>query len=424
MHRKFDKTTTHERRDAITYAAIRRWDNEDPLRYRREDFDLPGGIIYLDGNSLGPLPKATRARVDEVLTKEWGQGLIRSWNTHNWIDAPLRVGDKIAKLIGARSGEVVVADSTSVNLFKLMGAALAARPDRCVVLSEPGNFPTDLYMAEGVIGTRNCAAQLRLEPADRIIDSIDSNTAVVVLTHVHYKTAAIHDMRAITAKAHEHGALVIWDLSHSAGAIDVDLNGCNVDMAVGCGYKYLNGGPGAPAYLFVAERHQAELASPLKGWMGHLRPFEFEDRYAPAHGIRRFLCGTPSILGLLSLEVGVDLMLRCRMHEVVQKSRWLSELFVDLVADICPSLQLVSPANVLDRGSHVSFAHPDGYSIMQALIERGVIGDFRAPNLLRFGFTPLYLRYQDVWDAAYTLADVVNSGCWADPRYSVRAAVT
>jgi kynureninase len=424
MHRKFDKTTTHERRDAITYAAIRRWDNEDALRYRREDFDLPGGIIYLDGNSLGPLPKATRARVDEVLTKEWGQGLIRSWNTHNWIDAPLRVGDKIAKLIGARSGEVVVADSTSVNLFKLMGAALAARPDRCVVLSEPGNFPTDLYMAEGVIGTRNCAAQLRLEPADRIIDSIDSNTAVVVLTHVHYKTAAIHDMRAITAKAHEHGALVIWDLSHSAGAIDVDLNGCNVDMAVGCGYKYLNGGPGAPAYLFVAERHQAELASPLKGWMGHLRPFEFEDRYAPAHGIRRFLCGTPSILGLLSLEVGVDLMLRCRMQDVVQKSRWLSELFVDLLADICPSLQLVSPASVLDRGSHVSFAHPDGYSIMQALIERGVIGDFRAPNLLRFGFTPLYLRYQDVWDAAYTLADVVHSGCWADPRYSVRAAVT
>lgn len=424
MHRKFDKTTTHERRDAITYAAIRRWDNEDPLRYRREEFDLPGGIIYLDGNSLGPLPKATRARVDEVLTKEWGQGLIRSWNTHNWIDAPLRVGDKIAKLIGARSGEVVVADSTSVNLFKLIGAALAARPDRCVVLSEPGNFPTDLYMAEGVIGTRNCAAQLRLEPADRIIDSIDSNTAVVVLTHVHYKTAAIHDMRAITAKAHEHGALVIWDLSHSAGAIDVDLNGCNVDMAVGCGYKYLNGGPGAPAYLFVAERHQAKLASPLKGWMGHLRPFEFEDRYAPAHGIRRFLCGTPSILGLLSLEVGVDLMLRCRMQDVVQKSRWLSELFVDLLADICPSLQLVSPANVLDRGSHVSVAHPDGYSIMQALIERGVIGDFRAPNLLRFGFTPLYLRYQDVWDAAYTLADVVHSGCWADPRFSVRAAVT
>jgi kynureninase len=424
MHRKFDKTTAHERRDVITYAAIRRWDNEDPLRYRREEFDLPGGIIYLDGNSLGPLPKATRSRVDEVLTKEWGQGLIRSWNTHNWIDAPLRVGDKIARLIGARSGEVVVADSTSVNLFKLIGAALAARPDRCVVLSEPGNFPTDLYMAEGVIGTRNCAAQLRLEPADRIIDSIDSNTAVVVLTHVHYKTAATHDMRAITAKAHEHGALVIWDLSHSAGAMDVDLNGCNVDMAVGCGYKYLNGGPGAPAYLFVAERHQADLSSPLRGWMGHLRPFEFEDRYAPAQGIRRFLCGTPSILGLLSLEVGVDLMLRCRMQDVVQKSRWLSELFVDLLADICPSLQLVSPANVLDRGSHVSFAHPDGYSIMQALIERGVIGDFRAPNLLRFGFTPLYLRYQDVWDAAYTLADVVHSGCWADPRYSVRAAVT
>lgn len=424
MHRKFDKTTTMERRDAITYAAIRRWDSEDPLRHRREEFDLPGGVIYLDGNSLGPLPKATRARIDEVVTKEWGQGLIRSWNDHDWIDAPLRVGNKIAKLIGARSGEVVVADSTSVNLFKLIGAALAARPDRCVVLSEPGNFPTDLYIAEGVIGTRNCAAQLRLEPAARIIDSIDSNTAVVVLTHVHYKTAVIHDMRAITAKAHEHGALVIWDLSHSVGAFEVDLNGCDADMAVGCGYKYLNGGPGAPAFLFVAQRHHAQLSSPLRGWMGHLRPFEFEDSYAPAEGIRRFLCGTPSILGVLSLEIGVDLILRSRMQDIVQKSRWLSELFVDLVADICPSLQLVSPTSVQDRGSHVSFSHPEGYSIMSALIERGVIGDFRAPDLLRFGFTPLYLRYQDVWDAAYTLADVVHSGCWADPRYSVRAAVT
>jgi kynureninase len=424
MHRKFDKNTTIERRDAITYPAIRRWDAEDPLRHRREEFELPGGIIYLDGNSLGPLPKAARSRLDEVVSKEWGQGLIRSWNDHEWIDAPLRVGNKIAKLIGARSGEVVVADSTSVNLFKLIGAALAARSTRTVVLSEPGNFPTDLYMIEGTIGSRDCAAQLRLEPADRIIDSIDANTAVVVLTHVHYKTAAIHDMRAITAKAHEQGALVIWDLSHSVGALEVDLNGCDVDMAVGCGYKYLNGGPGAPAFLFVAQRHQAQLASPLRGWMGHLRPFEFEDSYVPAEGIRRFLCGTPSILGLLSLEVGVDLMLRSRTQDIVQKSRWLSELFVDLVADICPALQLVSPANVRDRGSHVSFSHPEGYSIMQALIERGVIGDFRAPDLLRFGFAPLYLRYQDIWDAAYTLADVVHSGCWADPRYSVRAAVT
>jgi kynureninase len=217
---------------------------------------------------------------------------------------------------------------------------------------------------------------------------------------------------------------VIWDLSHSVGAIEVDLNGCEADMAVGCGYKYLNGGPGAPAFLFVAQRLQAELASPLPGWMGHHRPFEFIDEYQPAEGIRRFLCGTPPILGVLSLEVGVDLMLRSRMQDIVQKSRWLSELFVDLIADICPSLRLVSPANVLERGSHVSFAHPEGYAIMQALIERGVIGDFRAPDLLRFGFTPLYLRYQDVWDAAYTVADVVHSGCWADPRYAVRAAVT
>lgn len=424
MHRKFDRNTAFERRDAITYPAIRRWDQEDPLRHRREDFELPGGIIYMDGNSLGPLPRATRARIDEVVTKEWGHSLIRSWNDHHWIDAPLRVGDKIARLIGARGGEVVVADSTSVNLYKLLGAALAARPDRRVVLSEPGNFPTDLYMAEGAIGTRQGAVELRLEPAERIIDAIDANTAVVMLTHVHYKTAAIHDMRAITARAHEHGALVIWDLSHSVGAIEVDLNGCEADMAVGCGYKYLNGGPGAPAFLFVAERLQGELTSPLRGWMGHNRPFDFVDHYEPAQGIRRFLCGTPPILGVLSLEVGVDLMLRSRIQDIVQKSRWLSELFVDLIADICPSLRLVSPAKSSERGSHVSFAHPDGYAIMQALIERGVIGDFRAPDLLRFGFTPLYLRYQDVWDAAYTLADVIDSGSYADPRYSVRAAVT
>jgi kynureninase len=424
MHRKFDRTTEFERRDAITYAAIRRWDQEDPLRHRREEFELPGGIIYMDGNSLGPLPRATRARIEEVVGKEWGQGLIRSWNQYNWIDAPLRVGDKIAKLIGARSGEVVVADSTSVNLFKLLCAALAARPDRSVILSEPGNFPTDLYMAEGAIGTRKAPLELKLMPADRIIDAIDSNTAVVMLTHVHYKTAAIHDMRAITARAHEHGALVIWDLSHSVGAIEVDLNGCEADMAVGCGYKYLNGGPGAPAFLFVAERLQAQLTSPLRGWMGHQRPFDFIDQYEPAQGIRRFLCGTPPILGVLSLEVGVDIMLRSRMQDIVQKSRWLSELFVDLLADICPELRLVSPADSSARGSHVSFAHHDGYAIMQALIERGVIGDFRAPDLLRFGLTPLYLRYQDVWDAAYTVADVVHSGCYADPRYSVRAAVT
>lgn len=410
----------------LTLETLQRWDLEDPLRPFRDQFDLPQDTVYLDGNSLGALPKAARLRIADVVSEEWGRGLIRSWNVCKWIEAPQRVGDKIAKLVGAAAGEVIVADSTSVNLFKLIGAALAARPDRSTVLSEPGNFPTDLYMIEGAIRSAGRAAKLRLEPAERILQSIDSDTALVLLTHVHYKTAAMHDMRAITERAHAVGALVLWDLSHSAGAVEVDLNGCNADMAVGCGYKYLNGGPGAPAFLFLARRHQAEAISPLTGWMGHAQPFEFEDSYAPAAGMRRFLCGTPTILGLLSLEASVDLLLQSNRLDVVGKSRRLSTLFIDLVAQLCPDsgLHLVSPRDAACRGSHVSFAHRDGYAIMQALIERGVIGDFRAPDVLRFGFTPLYTRYVDMWQAVSALADVLGSECWAHPRYSVRAAIT
>jgi kynureninase len=294
------------------------------------------------------------------------------------------------------------------------------------VLSEPGNFPTDLYMIEGAM---RCAARplrLRLEPAERIADSIDADTALVLLTHVHYKTAAMHDMRAITRRAHELGALVLWDLSHSAGALDVDLDGCDADMAVGCGYKYLNGGPGAPAFLFLAQRHHALFTSPLSGWMGHARPFAFEDGYEPAPGIRRYQCGTPPILGLLGLEASVDLLLQASMKDLVAKSRRLGRLFVELVAQLCPDagLQLVSPADAGARGSHVAFAHRDGYAIMQALIERGVIGDFRAPDMLRFGFAPLYLRYEDIWHAVRALADVLGSGCWRHPRYARKALVT
>lgn len=410
----------------LDLGILQRWDREDPLRPFHDRFELPPDTVYLDGNSLGALPKATRQRIADVVSREWGQGLIRSWNQCNWIEAPQRIGDKIAKLVGAEAGEVIAADSTSVNLFKLISAALAARPSRSSVLSEPGNFPTDLYMIEGAIRTAGRAVDLRLEPAARILQSIDSNTALVLLTHVHYKTAAMHDMRAITERAHAMGALVLWDLSHSAGAVDVDLNGSNADMAVGCGYKYLNGGPGAPAFLFLARRHQAAATSPLSGWMGHAQPFEFEDGYVPAPGMRRFLCGTPTVLGLLSLEASVDLLLQADRLDVIRKSRWLSALFIDLVAQLCPdsALQLVSPPDAAHRGSHVSFAHPNGYAIMQALIERGVIGDFRAPDVLRFGFTPLYTRYVDIWQAVSALADVLGSECWAHPRYSVRAAIT
>jgi kynureninase len=304
--------------------------------------------------------------------------------------------------------------------------ALAARTDRSIVLSEPGNFPTDLYMIEGAARSAGRPVHLRLEPHEKILQSIDADTALVLLTHVHYKSAAMYDMKAITQRAHEMGALVLWDLSHSAGAVELDLNGCHADMAVGCGYKYLNGGPGAPAFLFLAQRHQAAALSPLSGWMGHAQPFEFEDAYTPAAGIRRFLCGTPPILGLLSLEASVDLFLRSELAQVVRKSQRLGQAFIELVERLCPdsSLRLVSPRQASGRGSHVSFAHPDGYAIMQALIERGVIGDFRAPDVLRFGFTPLYTRYAEIWHAASALADVLGSKCWTHPRYAVRTAIT
>jgi len=406
-------------------ADLRALDAADPLRPFRDRFDLPKGLIYLDGNSLGALPKATRERLKAAVDVEWGNGLIRSWNTHDWIGAPARIGDKIAGLIGAKAGEVIVADSTSVNLFKLITAALRAQPGRRVILTEPGNFPTDLYIAQGVaelIGD----VEIRLAPADQIADAIDEQVALVMLTHIHYKTGARHDMAAITRRAHEAGALTLWDLSHSCGALEVDLNGAEADLAVGCGYKYLNGGPGAPAFLFVAERHQAALRSPLTGWMGHAAGFDFVDDYRPADGIARFLCGTPSVLAMLALEVGVDLVAEAGMPALAAKSRKLCSAFIDAVESRCAGLglTLVTPRDPAARGSQVSFAHPDAYPIMQALIERGVIGDFRAPDILRFGFIPLYVGFEDVGHAAVTLAEVLSSGLWRAPRFSERAAVT
>lgn len=405
-------------------GAVRSLDASDPLRGFRGRFDLPPNVVYLDGNSLGALPRATRQRLAHVVADEWGTGLIRSWNDCNWIGAPRRVGDKIARLIGAAPGEVIVADSTSANLFKLISVALAARPGRREVLSEPGNFPTDLYVIDGALrGLQD--RSLRLEPAQKLIDCIGEDTALVVLTHVHYKSAAMHDMRAITARAHEKGALVLWDLSHSVGALQIDLNGCDADFAVGCGYKYLNGGPGAPAFLFVAQRHQQSSLSPLSGWMGHDRPFDFSDRYVPATGIERFLCGTPPILGVLSLECGVDLLLEAGTPALQAKSQALCQLFITLAEQMCGGqLRLLSPADSRQRGSHLAYAHPGGYAVMQALIDRGVIGDFRAPDILRFGFAPLYTRYEDVWLAVATLHDVLQTQCWSEPRYAVRAAVT
>ena len=399
-------------------------DAADPLARFRGAFALPEGVIYLDGNSLGPLPKATAPRLAEVAEREWGQGLITSWNAAGWIGAPERAGAKLARLIGARPHEVVVADSTSVNLFKLAAGALSLRPDRKTLITERGNFPTDVYVLEGVCAM--AGATLKVLPSEEVLDAIDDDTAAVVLTHVHYKTARRWDMAAVTAAAHAKGALMLWDLSHSAGAVCVDLNACRADLAVGCGYKYLNGGPGAPAFLFVAERHLGAIRSPLSGWMGHAEPFAFEDRYRPNEGVRAMLCGTPPILGLAALEVGLDLQLETDPRSVERKGQALCRLFIELVEARCAGhdLVLTGPHDMAQRGLHVSFAPPDAHAIVQALIAQGVIGDFRDPDIARFGFSPLYLSYVEVWDAVEILRHILSTHAYERPEYRARAAVT
>ena len=403
----------------MTLADAKARDAVDPLRRFRGRFCLPEGVIYLDGNSLGALPAEATARMADAVGRQWGDGLIRSWNAEGWIDAPARVGAKIAPLIGAAAHEVIVADSTSVNLAKLLGAALAARPGRRIILSEPGNFPTDLYIAQGMAG-----AELRIVARDQIAAAIDDNVAVLMLTHVHYKSAAVHDMAALTAAAQAKGALALWDLSHSVGAVPVDLGAANADLAVGCGYKYLNGGPGAPAFLYVAERHQHVLTNPLSGWMGHAAPFEFTDSYAPAPGMKRWLTGTPPVLALAALEVGIDLVAQAGMAAIDAKRRALTKYLIDCAADRCPQLTLVSPADPAHRGSHVSFRSDNAWPLNAALIARGIIGDFRAPDILRFGVTPLYLGFADIWRAVDHLADLLDSGKWDAPEFHARPTVT
>lgn len=410
----------------MTDAEIAALDAADPLAALREEFEIPEGLLYLDGNSLGPLTKTARLRMVEVVEQQWGQSLIRGWNDHDWMGAPRRVGDAIAGLIGAEPGEVIVADSTSANLFKLAVAAMQARPDRKVVLSEPGDFPTDLYMLEGTIRTLGEGRRLELRPTDEIEAALTEKVALLVLCHAHYKTSRIRDMARLTAAAHAVGALVIWDLSHSAGVLEVDLNGCNADMAVGCGYKYLNGGPGAPAFLFVARRHQDSLVSPLSGWMGHSAPFTFQDAYDPSCGIGRFACGTPPVLGVSALECGVALSVRAGPKALRAKAAALTDLFISRVeaGPAASELRLVTPRKASQRGGHVSFSHPDGYAIVQALIARNVIGDFRDPDIARFGFSPLTLSFAQVARAADILGEVVAGGLYDRPEYRERAAVT
>jgi kynureninase len=407
----------------VTLEEAQALDAADPLAFARGRFRLPEGTTYLDGNSLGALPVATADRLANVVEREWGDDLIASWTTHDWIGAPQRIAAKLAPIVGAKPNELLIADSTSVCLFKLLAAAVKARPDRRTILTRRRNFPTDLYVAQGLADMLG----LTLKPVapDDLINSMDSDTAVVTLTHVDYRSAAIHDMAGINAAAHAAGALTVWDLSHSAGAIALDLAGTDCDLAVGCGYKYLNGGPGAPAFLFVAERLQDELRSPLQGWMGHAEPFAFDDDFRPVDGITRFLTGTPSILALAALDAGLDTFDGVAMRDVEAKARALSQLFIGEVESRCGGeVRLASPGDPAIRASHVSFAHPQGYAIMQALIARGVIGDFRAPDLMRFGFGPLYTRFEDAWRGAETLGQILASREWDQPRFCERAKVT
>ena len=409
--------------DDATIAAL---DRDDPLRAVRDQFEIPEGIIYLDGNSLGALARPVAERVGAVLTREWGRDLIGAWVSAGWIDMPRRVGAKVAPLIGAAPDEVVVADSTSVNLFKCILAAADLNRPRSVILTERGEFPTDVYVAEGVEQATDGRLRHRPCAPGALAASIDADTAAVVLSHVHYRSAQLRDMRALTATAHAAGALAIWDLSHSAGALRVDLAAAAADFAVGCGYKYLNGGPGAPAFLFAARRHHAAMRSPLTGWLGHAAPFGFEDSYRPAEGVGRFICGTPGVLGMSALEASLDLLGGLDMAAIERKGRRLGDLFIALVERRCAGfgLTLASPRDAAERGCHVALRHPQGYPIMRALIERGVIGDFREPDALRFGFAPLYLRYRDVQAAVDILQDILSSGRWRQERFAERQSVT
>ncbi|MET0543655.1 MAG: kynureninase [Variovorax sp.] len=427
----------------MTLDDCRALDAQDPLAALREQFILPDGVIYLDGNSLGVLPKTAPARIAEVVAREWGEGLIRSWNTAGWFDLPQRLGDKVARLIGAAPGEVVCTDSTSINLYKVLFAALSqqAGSGRKLVVSERSNFPTDLYIAESMCRERGFT--LKLIEASELPAVLTDEVAVLMLTHVNYRTGAMHDMKAITAAAHAAGALTVWDLAHSAGAVPVALNDSEADFAIGCGYKYLNGGPGAPAFAWVHTRHAGKFEQPLSGWWGHAAPFEFTPHYRPAPGVGRYLCGTQPIVALAGLECGLDTVLAAEafngdfgpMAALRTKSLALTDRFIELVEARCPErFTLVTPRDPAQRGSQVCLAmkdaHPTAaYAIVQALIARGVIGDYRAgdsqmPDILRFGFTPLYLGFEDVWNSVEHLVQVLETAEWKKPEFNQKNAVT
>ena len=403
-------------------------DKIDPLAKVRDEFSLPQNLIYFDGNSLGPLPKCTIHTLETMIQKEWGNGLIGSWNKENWINMPRELGNKIAPLVGAKLGEVIVVDSTSVNLFKVLTSALLLNKNRRVIVSEAENFPSDLYILEGVNKMFGESYERHLiEEGDYEIDKyIDTSTAVVMLSHVNYKTGRISDIKRITSIAHEKGALVIWDLSHSVGVMPLYLHDCGVDFAVGCTYKHLNGGPGAPGFLYVHKSLIEKVSQPLTGWMGHIQPFEFVVNYQPANDICKYICGTPPIIAYKAIESGLTVFEQVSMNVVREKSIKLSEMFIQLMQQECIKFgfELFSPRNAEQRGSQVSFTHGNGFSIMQTLISHSVVGDFRQPNILRFGFSPLYMRFKDLWDAVICLREIMQTKEWQSEQFNKRGYVT
>ena len=406
-------------------------DAEDSLAPLRAQFALPAGVIYLDGNSLGARPVAALERAQAVIAQEWGDGLIRSWNSAGWRDLPQRLGNRLASLIGAGDDEVVVTDTTSINLFKVLGAALKVQagraPERKVIVSESSNFPTDLYIAQGLMDLLQQGYSLRLvDSPEALAQAIDQDVAVVLLTHVNYKTGYMHDMAALTALIHECGALAIWDLAHSAGAVPVDLRQADADYAIGCTYKYLTGGPGSQAFAWVSPKLCDLVAQPLSGWFGHVRQFDMESGYEPSKGIARYLCGTQPITSLAMVECGLDIFAQTDMLSLRRKSLALTDLFIQLVEERCAAhdLTLITPREHAKRGSHVSFEHPQGYAVIQALIARGVIGDYREPRIMRFGFTPLYTSFTEVFDAVQILGEILDEKTWAQAQFQVRHSVT
>ncbi|EDZ41102.1 MAG: kynureninase [Planktotalea sp.] len=411
----------------ITREDTIKMDGADPIAHLRERFELPEGDIYLDGNSLGALPLGVMERLEVAVKKEWGQGLIRSWNDADWYPAPQRAGAAIARILGADDDEVIVCDSISVNLFKLLVGALRMRKDRKIIVSEIGNFPTDVYINQEVADLMGCELRCVMpEEVEAAISAAGDNLAIVQLTHVHYKTGRIYDMQGITKKVQDLGGLVIWDLAHSAGCLPVQLNDCNADFAVGCGYKYLNGGPGAPAFVFVARRHFEAMDQPLRGWHGHAEPFAFTQEYKPHPTIDQMLTGTASQLATLALETALKVFEDVDMNLLRQKNMALGDLFIALVEQELGGMnfELASPKEAEHRGSQVSLIHEEGYAIMQAVIARGIIGDFRAPDILRFGFASPYVRYIDIWDSIAHLRDVMEMREWDQPKFKERRAVT